>query len=103
MESDNSLLAAIREAIRGPGWTAGRGAAEGGMPALDGATGWLINSPPLTTDGLRGRVVAVRPKLPPDVVRSFARYREFTTLIAQNVWPKPRLDAGPGPRRRAEP
>ena len=28
------------------------------MPSLDGATGWL-NSPPLTTDGLRGRVVAV--------------------------------------------
>jgi thiol-disulfide isomerase/thioredoxin len=28
------------------------------MPALDGATGWL-NSPPLTTGGLRGRVVAV--------------------------------------------
>jgi thiol-disulfide isomerase/thioredoxin len=58
MESDQSLLAAIREAIRGPGWTPGRGAAEGGMPALDGATGWL-NSPPLTTDGLRGQVVAV--------------------------------------------
>jgi thiol-disulfide isomerase/thioredoxin len=58
MESDHSLLAAIREAIRGPGWTPGRGAAEGGMPALDGATEWL-NSPPLTTDGLRGQVVAV--------------------------------------------
>ena len=28
------------------------------MPSLDGATGWL-NSPPLTTEGLRGRVVAV--------------------------------------------
>jgi thiol-disulfide isomerase/thioredoxin len=28
------------------------------MPALAGATGWL-NSPPLTTDGLRGRVVVV--------------------------------------------
>ncbi len=28
------------------------------MPPLDGATGWL-NSPPLTTEGLRGRVVVV--------------------------------------------
>ena len=28
------------------------------MPPVDGATGWL-NSPPLTTEGLRGRVVAV--------------------------------------------
>ena len=28
------------------------------MPPLDGATGWL-NSPPLTTDGLRGQVVIV--------------------------------------------
>jgi thiol-disulfide isomerase/thioredoxin len=28
------------------------------MPSLDGATGWL-NSPPLTADGLRGRVVVV--------------------------------------------
>src|SRR4051795_9778183 len=58
MKPDQSLLAAIREAIRGPGWTFGRSAAEGGMPTLEGATGWL-NSPPLTTDGLRGRVVAV--------------------------------------------
>ena len=32
---------------------------EGRMPALDGATGWL-NSGPLTTDGLRGRVVLVQ-------------------------------------------
>jgi len=28
------------------------------MPSLDGATGWL-NSPPLTADGLRGRVVVI--------------------------------------------
>jgi hypothetical protein len=28
------------------------------MPALDGATGWL-NTEPLTTNGLRGRVVLV--------------------------------------------
>jgi cytochrome c biogenesis protein CcdA/thiol-disulfide isomerase/thioredoxin len=31
---------------------------EGRMPALTGATAWL-NSPPLTTDGLRGKVVVV--------------------------------------------
>ena len=31
---------------------------EGEMPALGGATGWL-NSPPLTPDGLRGKVVLV--------------------------------------------
>ena len=58
METNQSLLAAIREAIRGPGWTPGRRAVEGAMPPLDGATGWL-NSPPLTIDVLRGRVVAV--------------------------------------------
>ncbi|RFU20858.1 thioredoxin family protein [Geodermatophilus marinus] len=58
MEPRQSLLAALREAIRGPGWAPGRHLVEGGMPSLDGATGWL-NSPPLTTEGLRGRVVAV--------------------------------------------
>jgi thiol-disulfide isomerase/thioredoxin len=52
------LLAAIREAVRGPGWAPGRRPSGGRMPSLDGATGWL-NSPPLTTEGLRGRVVAV--------------------------------------------
>ena len=31
---------------------------EGRLPSFDGATGWL-NSPPLTPDGLRGRVVVV--------------------------------------------
>ena len=31
---------------------------EGRLPSFDGATGWL-NSPPLTTDGLRGKVVLV--------------------------------------------
>ncbi len=31
---------------------------EGELPSLDGATGWL-NSPPLTADGLRGKVVLV--------------------------------------------
>jgi thiol-disulfide isomerase/thioredoxin len=58
METKRSLLAAISGAVRGPGRPPGRSTAEGRMPSLDGATGWL-NSPPLTTDGLRGRVVAV--------------------------------------------
>ena len=58
METRQSLIAAIREAVRGPGWAPGRRPAGGRMPSLGGATGWL-NSPPLTTDGLRGRVVAV--------------------------------------------
>jgi thiol-disulfide isomerase/thioredoxin len=31
---------------------------EGEMPSLDGATAWL-NSPPLTADGLRGKVVLI--------------------------------------------
>jgi len=31
---------------------------EGRLPGFDGATGWL-NAEPLTTDGLRGRVVLV--------------------------------------------
>ncbi|MCO7493857.1 hypothetical protein NJF84_21255, partial [Stenotrophomonas maltophilia] len=31
---------------------------EGTLPALDGATGWL-NSPPLTAQQLRGKVVLV--------------------------------------------
>jgi hypothetical protein len=31
---------------------------EGAMPSLSGATAWL-NSPPLTTQGLRGKVVVV--------------------------------------------
>ncbi|MBV9358490.1 MAG: hypothetical protein JO023_23515, partial [Chloroflexi bacterium] len=31
---------------------------EGTLPSLDGATEWL-NSPPLTTAGLRGKVVLV--------------------------------------------
>ncbi|WP_308123676.1 thioredoxin family protein [Modestobacter marinus] len=58
IETQQSLLAAIREAVRGPGWAPGRRPTGGRMPSLDAATGWL-NSPPLTTEGLRGRVVAV--------------------------------------------
>jgi thiol-disulfide isomerase/thioredoxin len=58
METEPSLLDTIREAVRGPGWAPGRRTDGGRMPSLEGATGWL-NSPPLTTEGLRGRVVAV--------------------------------------------
>ena len=58
METKPSLLDALREAVRGPGWAPGRRTAGGRMPSLDRATGW-VNSPPLTTEGLRGRVVAV--------------------------------------------
>src|SRR3712207_3256378 len=58
MDTRPSLLDAIREAVRGPGWAPGRRPAGGRMPPLDGATGW-INTPPLTTEGLRGRVVVV--------------------------------------------
>jgi thiol-disulfide isomerase/thioredoxin len=58
MDTKSSLLDAVREAVRGPGWAPGRRGSGGTMPPLDGATGWL-NSPPLTTEGLRGRVVAV--------------------------------------------
>jgi thiol-disulfide isomerase/thioredoxin len=54
MDTTRSLLAAIRGPRRAPG----RDPAEGRMPSLEGATGWL-NSPPLTTAGLRGRVVVV--------------------------------------------
>ena len=58
METKPSLLDALREAVRGPGWAPGRRTAGGRMPSLEGATGW-VNSPPLTTEGLRRRVVAV--------------------------------------------
>src|SRR3954471_15473658 len=58
MEQDSSLLDAIERAVRGAGWAPGRRPSEGRMPSLGGATGWLT-SPPLTTEGLRGRVVLV--------------------------------------------
>src|SRR3954452_12255201 len=54
MDTTRSLLAAIRGPRRAPG----RDPVEGRMPSLEGATGWL-NSPPLATAGLRGRVVLV--------------------------------------------
>ena len=55
MESTSSLLAAIRGRLRPPG----RGPIQGSLPSLDGATAWL-NSPPLTPNELRGRVVVVQ-------------------------------------------
>jgi thiol-disulfide isomerase/thioredoxin len=58
MGTKPSLLDAVREAVRGPGWAPGRRSSGGRMPSLGGATGWL-GSPPLTADGLRGSVVAV--------------------------------------------
>ncbi|WP_051683500.1 hypothetical protein [Blastococcus sp. URHD0036] len=58
METQRSVLEALREAVRGPGWAPGRRPGGGHMPPLDGATAWL-NSPPLTTAELRGHVVAV--------------------------------------------
>jgi thiol-disulfide isomerase/thioredoxin len=56
--NQSSLLGSIREAIRGPGWVPGRRRVEGPMPSLAGATAWL-NSPPLTSEGLRSRVVVI--------------------------------------------
>jgi cytochrome c biogenesis protein CcdA/thiol-disulfide isomerase/thioredoxin len=45
-------------AMRGPGPADAALPVEGMMPALSGATQWL-NSPPLTAEGLRGKVVVV--------------------------------------------
>jgi thiol-disulfide isomerase/thioredoxin len=54
-----SLVAADFGMYATPGPFSGtRFDSEGSMPPLDGATTWL-NSPPLTPDGLRGKVVAV--------------------------------------------
>jgi thiol-disulfide isomerase/thioredoxin len=50
-------LAALAAAVPQPGCAAA--GAERSMPSLGGAAGWL-NSPPLTADGLRGRVVLVQ-------------------------------------------
>ena len=80
METTSSLLAAIR-GPRAPG----RGTAEGRMPSLDGATGRL-NSPPLTADGLRGRVVVV----------DFWTYTCITGCA-------PSPTSAPGPRRTGAP
>jgi hypothetical protein len=46
------------EWIRSHSGPAARLSNEGRLPSLEGATGWL-NTPPLTPDGLAGRVVVV--------------------------------------------
>jgi thiol-disulfide isomerase/thioredoxin len=57
VESSRLTLAADFDLLNALG-AAERTASEGRLPSLDGATTWL-NSPPLTPDGLRGKVVAV--------------------------------------------
>src|SRR5512132_823928 len=53
-----TLLTRANQLVRSATHPAAELPVEGMMPSLDGATGWL-NSPPLTTSGLRGRVVLV--------------------------------------------
>jgi hypothetical protein len=79
------------------------------MPDLDGATGWL-NSPPLTTAGLRGQVVLVdfwtytcvnwlrTPALPPGLGREVRRRRAGR---AERAHPGVRLRADIDNVRRA--
>ena len=50
--------AGLRPARRARRRFGGDTSSEGELPSLDGATAWL-NSPPLTADGLRGKVVLV--------------------------------------------
>jgi thiol-disulfide isomerase/thioredoxin len=54
-----TLLTRANQLVRSANHPAARLPVEGRMPSLDGATGWL-NSPPLTTAGLRGQVVLVQ-------------------------------------------
>ena len=53
-----TLLTRTNQLVRSATHPAAQLPVEGTMPSLDGATGWL-NSPPLTPEGLRGRVVLV--------------------------------------------
>jgi thiol-disulfide isomerase/thioredoxin len=53
-----TLLTRANHLVRSATHPAAQLPVEGTMPSLDGATGWL-NSPPLTTAGLRGQVVLV--------------------------------------------
>ena len=53
-----TLLTRADQLVRSATHPAAQLPVEGTMPSLDGATGWL-NSPPLTPEGLRGRVVLV--------------------------------------------
>ncbi|MGY1792424.1 thioredoxin [Geodermatophilus sp. SYSU D00525] len=82
---------------------------EGRMPALDGATGWL-NTAPLTTEGLRGRVVVVDfctftcinwlRTLP--YVRAWAdRYREHGLVVLGVHTPEFSFERDAGTVRRA--
>jgi hypothetical protein len=48
----------VRSLVHRPPGDSGELPVEGPLPAFSGATGWL-NSPPLTPEGLRGRVVLV--------------------------------------------
>jgi thiol-disulfide isomerase/thioredoxin len=53
-----TLLTRANQLVRSATHPAAQLPVEGHLPGFDGATGWL-NSPPLTADGLRGRVVLV--------------------------------------------
>ena len=66
---------------------------EGRLPGFDGATGWL-NSPPLTPEDLRGKVVLV----------DFWTYTCINWLRTLAVRPRVGREVrGPGPRRRRRP
>jgi thiol-disulfide isomerase/thioredoxin len=53
-----TLLTRANQLVRSATHPAAQLPVEGHLPGFDGATGWL-NSPPLTAEGLRGRVVLV--------------------------------------------
>ena len=53
---------------------------EGEFPSLGGATGWL-NSPPLTAEGLRGKVVLVQ-------VWTYSCINWLRTLPYVRAWPR---------------
>ena len=59
---------------------------EGALPSLDGATGWL-NTPPLTADGLRGKVVLVD-------IWTYTCINWLRTLPYVRAWTKKYLDEG---------
>jgi thiol-disulfide isomerase/thioredoxin len=54
-----TLLTRANQLVRSATHPPGELPVEGHLPGFDGATGWL-NSPPLTAEGLRGRVVLVQ-------------------------------------------
>src|SRR5262249_54047358 len=55
---EGSVMTAFWRTPAGLHFAAARLPDEGQLPSFDGATGWL-NSPPLTPDGLRGKVVLI--------------------------------------------